>query len=58
METRLSVIIPVYNGAATIGPLVEALLRLLPARYTTEIVLVNDGSPRDHAAGGRAGWRE
>ena len=44
----LSVIIPVYNGAATIGELVDALGRLKPAGGL-EIVLVNDGSPDNSA---------
>jgi undecaprenyl-phosphate 4-deoxy-4-formamido-L-arabinose transferase len=40
----LSVVIPVYNGAATIGELVHALAGLdVPGGL--EIVLVNDGSP-------------
>ena len=44
----LSIVIPVYNGAATIGSLVERLkaLDLPPAN---EIVLVNDGSRDDSA---------
>jgi undecaprenyl-phosphate 4-deoxy-4-formamido-L-arabinose transferase len=40
----LSIVIPVYRGAATIGRLVEALSVLHPADGL-EIVLVNDGSP-------------
>jgi undecaprenyl-phosphate 4-deoxy-4-formamido-L-arabinose transferase len=40
----LSIVIPVYRGAATIGRLVEALSALRPAGGL-EIVLVNDGSP-------------
>jgi undecaprenyl-phosphate 4-deoxy-4-formamido-L-arabinose transferase len=40
----LSVVIPVYNGAASIGTLVAALSALRPAGGI-EIVLVNDGSP-------------
>ncbi|MCX7592019.1 MAG: glycosyltransferase [Kiritimatiellae bacterium] len=47
---RLSVVIPVYNGAATIGPLVEAVKKELAPRYDIEIVLVNDGSPADNSA--------
>ena len=42
----LSIVVPVYNGAATIGLLVEALSALeVPGGL--EIVLVNDGSPDD-----------
>ena len=40
----LSVVIPVYRGAATMGRLVEALSALQP-EGGIEIVLVNDGSP-------------
>jgi undecaprenyl-phosphate 4-deoxy-4-formamido-L-arabinose transferase len=40
----LSIVIPVYRGAATIGRLVDALSDLPPAGGL-EIVLVNDGSP-------------
>lgn len=42
----LSVVIPVYNGARTIGELVEALSSL-EVEGGLEIVLVNDGSPDD-----------
>jgi undecaprenyl-phosphate 4-deoxy-4-formamido-L-arabinose transferase len=49
----LSIIIPVYRGAATIGVLVEALSRLRP-EGGLEIVLVNDGSPDDSDAACRA----
>ncbi len=40
----LSIVVPVYRGAATVGALVEALSALRPAGGI-EIVLVNDGSP-------------
>lgn len=40
----VSIVIPVYNGARSIGPLVEHLLTVLH-QYTLQIVLVNDGSP-------------
>jgi len=40
----LSIVIPVYRGAATIGRLVDALSDLHPMGGL-EIVLVNDGSP-------------
>lgn len=42
----LSIVVPVYRGAATVGKLVEALSALKPAGGI-EIVLVNDGSPDD-----------
>jgi undecaprenyl-phosphate 4-deoxy-4-formamido-L-arabinose transferase len=42
---RVSIVIPVYNGAATIGPLVERLRDALSQEaYALEVVLVNDGS--------------
>jgi undecaprenyl-phosphate 4-deoxy-4-formamido-L-arabinose transferase len=40
----LSIVVPVYRGAATIGTLVEALTKLCPDGGM-EVVLVNDGSP-------------
>lgn len=40
----LSIVVPVYRGAATVGRLVEAL-SALPVEGGLEIVLVNDGSP-------------
>jgi undecaprenyl-phosphate 4-deoxy-4-formamido-L-arabinose transferase len=46
---RLSIVIPVYRGARTIGPLVERLEREVGAHRPLEIVLVNDGSPDDSA---------
>jgi polyisoprenyl-phosphate glycosyltransferase len=42
-QMRISVCIPVYNGEATIGPLVELVVGVLSS-YDLEIVLVNDGS--------------
>jgi undecaprenyl-phosphate 4-deoxy-4-formamido-L-arabinose transferase len=48
---RLSIIIPVYNGAATIGPLVRRLEEELSPSHDLEVVLVNDGSPDDNSAG-------
>jgi glycosyltransferase involved in cell wall biosynthesis len=43
----LSVVIPVYRGARTIGPLVARLDECLGSLYRLEVVLVNDGSPDD-----------
>ncbi|HUZ71418.1 MAG TPA: glycosyltransferase family 2 protein [Stellaceae bacterium] len=44
----LSIVIPVYNGARSIGELVTALAQLeVPGGH--EIILVNDGSPHDSA---------
>jgi polyisoprenyl-phosphate glycosyltransferase len=40
---KISVVIPVYNAAATIGSLVEDVKKSLPG-YETEVILVNDGS--------------
>ena len=39
----LSIVVPVYRGAATVGLLVEALSDLAP-EGGIEVVLVNDGS--------------
>src|ERR1700733_2652399 len=40
----LTIVVPVYRGATTVGRLVDALSDLEPAGGL-EIVLVNDGSP-------------
>ena len=40
----LSIVVPVYRGAATVGKLVEALSALRP-EGGLEVILVNDGSP-------------
>jgi glycosyltransferase involved in cell wall biosynthesis len=45
----LSIVVPVYNGAATIGELVNAL-RALDIAGGLEIVLVVDGSPDNSLA--------
>jgi undecaprenyl-phosphate 4-deoxy-4-formamido-L-arabinose transferase len=42
----LSIVVPVYRGAATVGKLVEALSDLRP-EGGLEVILVNDGSPDD-----------
>jgi glycosyltransferase involved in cell wall biosynthesis len=42
-SATISVVIPVYNGAMTIGPLVDTLVTGL-APYNLQVVLVNDGS--------------
>ncbi len=47
-QTELSVVVPVYRGAATIGDLVRALSDL-QAHGGLEIILVNDGSPDNSA---------
>ncbi len=44
----LSIVVPVYRGAATVGTLVHALAQLHP-EGGMEVVLVNDGSPDDSA---------
>lgn len=44
----LSIVVPVYRGANSIGTLVAALSRLHPAGGI-EVVLVNDGSPDNSA---------
>jgi undecaprenyl-phosphate 4-deoxy-4-formamido-L-arabinose transferase len=47
---KLSIVIPVYNGALTIGRLVQSVKQELGARFDLDIVLVNDGSPADDSA--------
>ena len=42
--TSVSIVIPVYNGAKTIGPLVDRLTESYSQTYRLEIILVNDGS--------------
>ncbi|MBN2037184.1 MAG: glycosyltransferase family 2 protein [Chitinispirillaceae bacterium] len=42
---NLSIVIPVYRGEQSIGPLVDLLVRDLSPLYRLEIVLVNDCSP-------------
>ncbi|WP_457619047.1 glycosyltransferase family 2 protein [Lutibacter sp.] len=49
-DIKLSVIIPVYNGAKTIEALVENLENELASKFNLELVLVNDGSPSDNSA--------
>lgn len=46
---KLSIVVPVYRGADTVGELVEKLSAELRAYYDLEIVLVDDKSP-DHSA--------
>ena len=53
-RVRLSVVIPVYRGEHTIGPLVRTLVDCLSDGCHLEIVLVNDGSPDNSAQECRA----
>lgn len=48
-DFALSIVVPVYNGASSIGLLVDALAKLEVAGGM-EIVLVNDGSPDNSLA--------
>src|SRR5262245_38678321 len=48
-DALLSVVIPVYNGAATIGELVQAI-KAEPLGIGLEIILVDDGSADDSQA--------
>jgi glycosyltransferase involved in cell wall biosynthesis len=41
----VSIVIPVYNSASTLGPLVEQLLEVPGGQYRLEIILINDASP-------------
>ena len=45
---ELSVVIPVFNGAATVGRVVRSILQAFPEKRV-EIILVNDGSTDDSA---------
>src|ERR1700682_4376639 len=45
-DPELSLVIPVYNGSRTIGPLVEQTIKIFGST-SFEIVLVNDGSEDD-----------
>ncbi|HEX2679136.1 MAG TPA: glycosyltransferase family 2 protein, partial [Polyangiales bacterium] len=45
----ISIVVPVYCGAASVPELVEKLSETLRARYELEIVLVDDGSPDNSA---------
>jgi polyisoprenyl-phosphate glycosyltransferase len=47
---KLSIVIPVYNGAATVPRLMSRLETELGELYDLEVVLVNDDSPRDNSA--------
>jgi glycosyltransferase involved in cell wall biosynthesis len=47
---KISIVIPVYNGAKTIKPLVEVLEKELAHKFDVEVVLVNDGSLTDNSA--------
>lgn len=47
---KISVVIPVYNGAATITKLVERLNQCFDQHYELELILVNDGSKKDNSA--------
>lgn len=47
---KLSICIPVYNGARTIAALVDECIAQLAAHYTLEFVLVNDYSRDDSDA--------
>jgi undecaprenyl-phosphate 4-deoxy-4-formamido-L-arabinose transferase len=56
-EVRLSVVVPMYNEEANVGPLLgrlTAVLATLP--YAWEILCVNDGS-RDGTAAAVRGWQ-
>ncbi len=49
MQTSISVVVPVYNGAKTIKALVNDLKKALSGLFDLEIVLVNDGSSDNSA---------
>src|SRR6266850_1690063 len=44
MSMALSIVVPVYNEEATVGPLLERIAQVLPALPTPhEVIFVNDG---------------
>jgi glycosyltransferase involved in cell wall biosynthesis len=49
-EAKLSIVIPVYNSAATISRLVEEISSEIRSRIKLELILVNDGSFADNSA--------
>jgi undecaprenyl-phosphate 4-deoxy-4-formamido-L-arabinose transferase len=46
---RISVVVPVYNGAETLPKLIEQLDKHLRPQNSLELILVNDGSTRDNS---------
>ena len=46
---RISVVVPVYNGAETVPKLIEQLDKHLRPQNALELILVNDGSTRDNS---------
>ena len=42
--SRVSVVVPVFNGEATLEALVDRLREAVQTRFELEVVLVNDGS--------------
>jgi glycosyltransferase involved in cell wall biosynthesis len=46
-QIMISIIIPVFRGAESIGPLVDSLIESLRPHFSFEIILVNDCSPDD-----------
>jgi undecaprenyl-phosphate 4-deoxy-4-formamido-L-arabinose transferase len=48
--TKVSIVIPVYNGEQSIGRLTDELVSALKELYNLEIVLVNDNSPDNSEA--------
>ena len=46
---RISVVVPVYNGAETVPKLIEQLDKHLRPQNSLELILVNDGSTRDNS---------
>jgi len=44
-QIKVSIVIPVYRGGKSIGPLTDELVSKLGELYKLEIILVNDNSP-------------
>ncbi|MGD2206534.1 MAG: glycosyltransferase family 2 protein [Anaerolineae bacterium] len=55
-ETGLSIVVPAYNEAASIGPVLDGIRKALdPAELAYEILVVDDGSQDETAAVAKAG---
>ena len=55
---KLSIIVPVYNEAATIADVVTRVLAVDVGALEREVLVVNDGSSDDTAVNiDRSGWR-
>jgi alpha-1,6-rhamnosyltransferase len=54
VERRISVIVPLYNGAAYIGRCLDSIASQQPCGYEVEVLICDDGSHDDSLAAARA----